>query len=271
MDDKLFNIIFESDDVSWKTLLLELIKSEGMDPWDINVSLLTKKYIDIIKKLREMDFRVTGKVVLAAAILLRIKSNKLVDDDISELDNLLSLTSSQDGLNEEILEEITDNYGNVIGNNDSKSDEPRLIIRTPQPRKRKVSIYDLIDALQQAMEVKKRRVNRDVNEIDDSLLRIPIKKVDITQVIRELFIRVKGYFAGENEKKLMFSMLIPTDGSKEDKVYTFIPLLHLENQLKLELNQEQHFSDFEIKLNKNPPIATPVYEEKQTEAKQKTG
>ena len=49
------------------------------------------------------------------------------------------------------------------------------------------------------------------------------------------------------EKTLTFTQLIPSD-AKKDKVLTFIPLLHLTNQRKIDLIQEKHFSEIEIKL-----------------------
>ena len=74
--EKIFEVIYAKDEVTWQRLLYELVKTEQMDLWDINISLLTKKYIDTIKKLKKLDFRVSGKVLLAAAILLKIKSNR---------------------------------------------------------------------------------------------------------------------------------------------------------------------------------------------------
>ncbi|MFH2028457.1 MAG: segregation/condensation protein A, partial [Nanoarchaeota archaeon] len=44
-----------------------------------------------------------------------------------------------------------------------------------------------------------------------------------------------------------FSQLIPDD-TREGRVYTFIPLLHLTNQRKVDLEQYQHFGDIEIML-----------------------
>ncbi len=144
--EKIFEILFSKDEVTWQGLLYELVKTEQMDPWNINVSMLTKKYIEIIKKLKELDFRVSGKVLLAAAILLKIKSNRLLNEDLSEFDRLL--TESEEGLLEELDLEEEQNYrGNA--------EKPILIPRTPQPRKRKVSIYDLMGALEKALEVKK--------------------------------------------------------------------------------------------------------------------
>ena len=44
-NEKIFQILFEKDDVTWQTIIYELVKSEEIDPWDIDISLLTKKYI----------------------------------------------------------------------------------------------------------------------------------------------------------------------------------------------------------------------------------
>src|SRR3990167_8829587 len=88
--DRIFSIIFsKTDEVTWQSIIYELVKTEQMDPWDIDVSILTQKYIEMLRSLKEHDFRISGKVVLAAAILLKLKSNKLVGDDLNDLDRLL--------------------------------------------------------------------------------------------------------------------------------------------------------------------------------------
>ena len=148
MQDKIFEMLFDKDEITWQTILYDLVREEKMNPWDVDISLLTQKYLKMLKKFKEMDFRLSGKIVLAAAILLKIKSNKLVGD-ADKLQELMTSTGEEEfyeDLSEEELQEI---------------EEAKLIPRTPQPRKRKVSIYDLVGALQQALEVKKREGNSD--------------------------------------------------------------------------------------------------------------
>ena len=58
--------------------------------------------------------------------------------------------------------------------------------------------------------------------------------------------RVKSFFTNQNS--LTFSQLVPS-GTKEDKIYTFIPLLHLSNQRKIDLSQKEHFGEIEIMLH----------------------
>ena len=231
--EKIFELLFDKDELTWQTIIHELIKTEQMDPWDINISLLTKKYIEAISKLKELDFRISGKVLLAAALLLKIKSNKLVGEDIEYLDRLISQEGEEDLTFEEDLQPR------------QQEDIPKnLIPRTPQPRKRKVSIYDLMNALEKALEVKRRRV---LQSIPPTNVEIPEKKRDISSVIREIYGRIRAFFWEHRKDRLTFSQLVPSD-TKKDKIYTFIPLLHLTNQRKIDLFQQQHFGEIDITL-----------------------
>ena len=90
MQQKIFDMLLKNEEVSWRTIIYDLVKTEQMDPWDLDVSLLTKKYIKIIKNMQEHDLRISGKVLLAAAILLKIKSTHLVENDITKLDALIN-------------------------------------------------------------------------------------------------------------------------------------------------------------------------------------
>lgn len=230
--NKIFEIIFDKDEITWQTILFDLVKTEQMDPWDIDIVLLTGRYIEMLKTLKEMNFRVSGKVLLAAALLLRIKSERLVGKDIDDFDRLLTPQEEEDFLYEEAPESLI-----------LDEEKPSLIPRMPQPRARKVSIYDLVDALQKALEVKRRRVIRSIPALD---LEVPKKKRDISAVIGDLYLRIKKFFMS-GKKKVYFTNLVPSD-KKEDKVFTFVPLLHLSHQRKVSLHQEVHFGEIEVLL-----------------------
>ena len=232
-NERIFQILYSKDEVTWQSLLYELIKKEGMNPWDVDISQLTKDYIETIKKLKELDFRISGKVLLAAAILLKVKSNRLLNEDLYEFDRLLT---EEEELVEELDLEDQQHY--------EPGSSPVLIPRTPQPRKRKVSVFDLVNALEKALEVKQRRV---LNSIPPMNLKIPEKKRDITEIIRDVYTKIKLFFSKGQKNKITFSQLVPSQ-SKEDKVYTFIPLLHSANQSKIDMAQQEHFGEIEIYL-----------------------
>src|SRR3989338_7494995 len=179
--EKIFNILLDKDEITWQTIIYDLVKSDEMDPWDIDIGLLTNKYIGVVKQLKEFDFRISGKVVLASALLLKIKSRRLVGEDLEALDQMFAGAEEQDqvqGLFEETIP--------------SAEEKPFLLPRTPQPRKRKVSVYDLVKALEQALEVKKRRVIANMPEMK---LEIPKKSRDITQLIKNLYLRIRQFFS----------------------------------------------------------------------------
>ncbi|MCK5025377.1 MAG: segregation/condensation protein A [Nanoarchaeota archaeon] len=239
--DAIFDIVFKQDDVSWKSIIHDLVKSEQMNPWDIDVSLLANKYIKLVKEMQEHDFRMSGKIILAAAILLKIKSKRLVGQDIEELDKLIASRNVDE---EEFYEEL-DNYDHVKDflNEGEDNQKPNLIPKTPQPRIRNVSVYDLVSALEQALEVKKRRI---LNSIPGEPLEMPKKGFNIGRSIKDIYQNILELF--KYDKNMTFSNLLPKNCSKETKVMTFIPLLHLANLKKIALKQEDHFGDIDILL-----------------------
>lgn len=237
MEERLIQMLVDQNEISWKSMINDIIKTEGMDPWDINISLLVEKFIERLNKYKNIELKVSGKVLLAAAILLRIKSKRLVGEDLSEFDRLIASTEVSEGEFYDALEQEL-----AVGEKTAIEYNYELIPRTPQPRKRKVSVYDLVKALEKALEVKKRRFDRNP-EIE---MKIPERKMDIGLVIKNLYDKIFGFFQ-QYKSKLTFSQLVPGN-TKLDKIYTFIPLLHLSNQQKIELHQEQHFGEIEIKL-----------------------
>ena len=149
MQDKVLDILMQDNEITWQNIIYELIKTEEMNPWDVDVTLLTQKYLETVKKLQETNFFLSGKVLLASAMLVRIKSTKLLEEDISNFDNILF---HQD----ETFDELDDF---VEFKERLKVDVPGLGIKTPQSRKRRVSVKDLIGALERALEVNKRRIS----------------------------------------------------------------------------------------------------------------
>ena len=247
MQQEIFDLLLGSDEVTWQSIIYRLVREEGMDPWDVNLTLLTKKYIQMLHKLKEMDFRISGKVVLAAAILLKLKSTRLIGEDMNQLDRLIASAERAEG-------ELTDEFYNQLEGELSstyataEAGFPMLMPRTPQPRTRKVSIYDLIESLEKALEVNQRRVLRNV---PIKPMERPKKEIDLGTMISEVYGRIVQIFA-KDPAPLFFTNLLRTE-TKEEKVYTFIPLLHLSKERKIDLAQRQHFGPIQIMLHKEEP------------------
>src|SRR3989344_4538548 len=233
MHNELYDILMNRDEITWQTLIYDLIKSERMDPWDVDISLLTKRYLETLRLLKEANFLISGKVLLAASLLLKIKSDKLVNEDFANFDALLY---PSDNLNEDEL------YAQP-GKQYLDHEHPKLTIRTPLARKRKVNINDLIFALQKALEVDQRKTLRKLREREVTV-HVPEKKIDISHLIKTVYEKIVNFFKFKKEI-LTFDKLIQSD-KKEDKIFTFIPLLHLDNQEKINLIQEEPFGEIKI-------------------------
>ncbi len=124
----------------------------------------------------------------------------------------------------------------------------RLTIKTPQARKRKVSLQDLMGALEKALEVDERRdIRRRRFERVPDAVKIPERKINLGDKIKVIHTRINEWFQ-KNKSDITFEHLLE-DGSKSDKVYTFMPLLHLENHKKIKMNQPVHFENIYIQLN----------------------
>ena len=236
MQKSLLAFLMNEDEITWQSILLDLIKTGEINPWDVDISVLANQYLEVVKKLQEADMFISGKVILAAAILLKIKCERLVVEDIGNLDNLMfppqNIGDLDDfGHNRRIILDV----------------DPRLTIKTPQARKKKVSVNDLILALEKALEVNERRILRvaERNRVPDMI--IPEKKIDISKLINELFDKIILFADGNSI--LTFSKLLPSE-AKQDKILTLIPLLHLANQEKIDLNQLEHFGEIHINIIK---------------------
>jgi len=234
-EEKIYDLLMKENEITWQSIIQDLVKTEEMDPWDIDVSKLTQKYLEAVKKLHGMNFFLSGKVILASAMLLKMKSIKLVDEDISNFDNYL--------FHPETLEHDEDfgEYRERI-----QMDIPELGIKTPQARKRKVALADIMAALEKALKIDSRRTLRQRFYADIKAPEIPQKKINISEMITSMFDRITVMF--KERDTVTFTSLLSPKPDRMEKVLTFIPLLHLDSRQKIDLQQETPFGEIDIKL-----------------------
>src|SRR3989338_8596596 len=59
-------------------LLLDLIKKNEMDIYDIEISVITKQYLDYLQQMKQYDLEIAGEFLVMAATLVYIKSKMLL-------------------------------------------------------------------------------------------------------------------------------------------------------------------------------------------------
>ncbi|MEK6936686.1 MAG: segregation/condensation protein A [Nanoarchaeota archaeon] len=238
MEDKIYKMLLEESEITWQSIIYDLVKKDQIDPWNINLSLLASKYKERIKELKQHNFFISGKVILASALLLRIKSHKFLTEHIPNFDNFLY--PPEDAELSELLEQDNNFY------KDQKI--PELMIKTPAERKRKITISELMKALEQALDIDFRR---EVKKRDYAVFRkveLPKNVMDISEVIKNIYNKIMSFF--KRNEEVTFTKLIPSQ-KKEDKLYTFLPLIFLESDGKILLEQEKAFGEIKVKIPKS--------------------
>lgn len=238
-EDNLLETLMHEDDITWQSMIFELVKTEQMDPWDVNLGDLSEKFISMINEMQETNLKIGGKVILASAILLRLKSGRFIDTDLAQLEALIS------SMNEEEYDDFEEgDLQTTLYEKDRRN--YKIYPRTPQPRKRKVSVYDLVHALEGVIEKQKIKIKR---KVPDAPVEVKLQSRDINLVIKDVFDKLNLEHANTQEEQFKFSTLLPST-SRDDIVSTFIPLLHLTNQRVTDLHQKEAFDDFDVHLLK---------------------
>lgn len=252
--------IVTGKDPSWQSLIYDLINSEQLDPWNIDISRLCRAYFERLKQIDESEFFVSSKILLAAALLLRIKSEFLLEKYITSIDDVLF------GKKEEkkyTLEKIFVDENEI----------PILSPKTPLPRFKKVTLQELIDALDVAIKTESRRINKEIEKKQAerlSYVDIPkFRRTNIKDRIRQFYAKVLTAFKNRKEElRLPYSHF--TGESKEERVACFLPMLHLSNHGKLWIEQEKHYDEIYLYLYDKFKKAYPEFDQQLMESGSKS-
>ncbi len=233
--DQIHDLLF-SREIGWQEIIYDLINTEQLNPWDVNIVILTKGYLEKISQLEEADFFVSSKVLLAASLLLRIKSEILLNKYIKSIDDILFGKKEKPSRKLERIE--------------LDEEIPELIPRSPIPRFKKVTLQELVQALDKAINTENRRIKKEIinrNALRESSISLPKRKFSIKDKIKELHTKLVLYFDEKKDhKKITFTDFIGKD--REERIISFYPLLHLDNQKKIWLHQPEHFEEIDIWL-----------------------
>lgn len=250
--NQLYDVI-TSRKPDWQSIIYDLIHTEQLDPWDVDIVILTGKYFEKVFELEEQenlddsdyeepDFYGSSKILLAASLLLRIKSEFLLNKHLKGIDEILFGRKEE---NKQIMERIEINEDEL----------PVLIPKTPLPRARRVTLPELMAALNKAINTESRRIKREVavkrakklSEVD-----IPtFRRIDLKDRIKQFYAKIltslrRKQGSEKHLNKIGYSNLIGKE--KTQRLACFLPLLHLSNSKKLWLEQEQHLEEIWVFL-----------------------
>ncbi len=234
--DQIHDLLFNRE-VGWQEIIYDLINTTELDPWNIDIGILVEGFLVKIQEYEEMDFFVSSKVLLAAALLLRIKSELILSKYMRTIDNILFGEEEKQAPRE--LERI-----------ELDEEIPGLIPRSPMPRFRKVTLNELIESLNKAIITENRRIKKaivDKNALRETGISLPKGNFNIKNKLKTIHGKILLYFdANQSHRKVSYTKIIGDE--KQNRALSFFPMLQLESNGELWLEQENHFEEIHIWL-----------------------
>ncbi|MCE8425692.1 MAG: segregation/condensation protein A [Candidatus Methanoperedens sp.] len=206
-------------------ILVNLAKNGEIDPWNIDIVEVTDKFLRHVEELEKTDLRISGRTLLYAAILLRMKANALVVPDEPQ----------------DVFED------DFVGFEVSDYPVPALPLR--RSSKRPVTLQELLSELKKAEVIEKKRFNRFENKKEERRATIEeVLSVAHAEDIESRVAKMRNLLNDMLEKRanIKFSDLSePLD--RAGRLMAYLSLLFLATRKEIWLEQEELFGELFIR------------------------
>jgi len=204
-----------NDELGWEHLITTIVREENMNPLNIDLITIVDRFVDYTVKMRTLDFRFSGKFVYTAAILLKMKSDALMDKVLEK----------------EIKHNETEKSSYIRAMPAEISIFPKLTVSRTKPR----TITELLSIIREMMSLQRRqKIN----------FKLQPKEIKIEERMLTLMKKLSSLF--KRAESISFSSLLE-ERSRKEVVYTFLPLVLLASQRKVDLIQNEPFSEIFIR------------------------
>jgi len=230
-------------------ILVDLAKQGDIDPWDLNLESITSVYLKAIKNNPGETLREAGKAIFYASVLLRMKSDILMSQSNDALNVGLHRELDDDAMLED---ELARRENKQITFNDLEAALRRRFIQKAK-RFRKVTLKDLIAALQEARDEEETREYRkqqkllDLDgyhviepELGDDLMDL-VHAEDLEGCIEQLELILPKKL--QEQDGMEFRELVELVGNWSN---AFLAAIFLAHDAKIELKQEEFYGDLWI-------------------------
>lgn len=199
-------------------ILLGLVQEHKLDPWDVDIEKLAGVYLHRVREMQEFDLRVSGRTLLSASVLLRMKS-----------DFVLNGNGKGESVAEEGLEEVFDLDLPELG-------QVTIVQRSP----RKISLLDLLGSLQEALKDIPARKPLQRRKLEKIMQTLSEYHINIEQYLEELYQRIKSLVTSGQEVPLSALIL---ERTRLAIARTLLLLLFLSAQGRVVLQQPEPFGE----------------------------
>ena len=216
-------------DYAWEQIIYDIIAAEGLDPWNLDISILSDSFMKYVKKVKELDFRIPAKYVMITSMMLRMKSDYLKLTDIPG-EGCLDIGVEDDMLMQP--EHLGINNFSIDGINFPEK-------RTPA---KSLMVTDLINAIKKAIATQDRKELKKM----DIRQHMKFEAENITERINKMYQRIDLMAAQIKNGELEFSKLVPK-WEKKEIIEAFLPMIYLDNEKKINCRQAEIFKEIFIK------------------------
>ncbi len=214
------------DQPAWKSILLELVKTEQMDPWDIDICALADKFLEKVGQLEHANLKVPANAILASAILLKMKARALKLRGIDD---------------EEVTEELSQEDIQML---EDSIPELKGVRRF---REGKVSLDELVEGIADVLNKTKHKQNSILRSKEIPEFNVLVGEGSIEERVSDIEQRISE--RADSQGLVTFSQLL-NEQTPVEMVYVFIPLLFLMNKGKINAWQEEWFGEIFISIVK---------------------
>jgi segregation and condensation protein A len=219
-------------------LLLDLIRRQDIDIYDIPIAKITAQYLGYVEKMRELDVNVAADFIYMAAVLIHIKSKMLLprdpqasseqqDDPRNELVNRLLehekfKSAAQMLLQKQQIEDAVLTNPSLKEFMEAEGTEPEIA----------ADVIDLVKTFQQVLE---RIRTRPVLNVDE-------ETVTVGQMIDYLRRRLSL-----EDRPIRLKQLLMRIPSRQALVCMFLALLELVRLQAIQVRQERLFGEIAVR------------------------
>lgn len=246
-------------------ILVNMAKSGKIDPWNVDIVEVTDKYLMHLFQSKAQNLRLTGRTLLFAAILLKLKSNVLEGIDVLDFE-----PQHEDEFNydDEMPLDYEEEY--IPTNNVISIDEVlqrRTSVRLNHNRVvtlrdliRQLEFYEMLDkkqSLKNAHERAKRRVQNYAKLSPDDIINLAHDEY-IENGVQRLKANLCEILNRQDKIELNELTLLGMD-----KISAYISLLFLTVESDYDLEQDEFYGDLYVvkREEANPSLTLSVGEE----------
>lgn len=204
----------------WQEVLSNIVVEESLDPLSVDIIKLADSFTNYLVRLKTFDFRIPARFILIAAILLRMKCELILEEE-----------PAKEGKGEQMPLLNIENIPTL---------SPPLLRRPT----RKVTLDELVSALNKAFEFKEKKENKHTRLVN-AIERLIEPEEDIEVRIKNVHQNIKS-----RNSIIKFSDLVPK-WKRDQIVYIFMPILYLQQRKKISATQEEMFSEIYITLKED--------------------